>query len=148
MNLNGPDGTIHRAIEISHTDIDVMRMFDAMVKGRSLQGGVDILGVALHFVFSMRAPEMAAEVKGSAPHTQHTFTPSYVIEASGMRWPLRSGQGVSTTRIAHIHPLLRDRGIRHGHGPVRQKSGRDWQHRERGVWRPKDSDDDEMQPQR
>ena len=59
MIINGQDGTIHRAVEISHTDVVVMRMFDAMVdQGRNPQGGIDILGVPLHFVFPMRATEM------------------------------------------------------------------------------------------
>ena len=61
MIINGEGGTIHRAVEISHTDTDVMRMFDAMVDARNHQGGIDILGVPLHFVFPMRATEMAAD---------------------------------------------------------------------------------------
>ena len=96
MIINGEGGTIHRAVEISHTDTDVMRMFDAMVDARNHQGGIDILGVPLHFVFPMRATEMAAEVVGSAPHAQHTFTPSYVIEASGM------GTGLSDRNLDEI----------------------------------------------
>ena len=96
MIINGMDGTIHRAIMVSHTDEDVMRMFDAMVEARNPQGGIDILGVPLHFVLPMRATEMAAEVVGSAPHAQHTFTPSYVIEASGM------GTGLSDKNLDEI----------------------------------------------
>ena len=34
MIINGPDFTIHRAVEISHTDELFMQMFDAMVAGR------------------------------------------------------------------------------------------------------------------
>ena len=121
MIINGQDGTIHRAVEISHTDADVMRMFNAMVEARNPQGGIDILGVPLHFVFPIRGKEMAAEVIGSVPHAQHTFTPTYVIEASGL------GTGLSDKK---------------------KEPGRDRRHRERGIWWPEDRDVHEMQPQR
>ena len=82
--INGPDGTIHRATEVSHTSTEVMQMFDAMVACRDQHGGVDILGIPLYFVLLMRATEMTAETKGVAPPAQHVFTPSYIIECSGM----------------------------------------------------------------
>ena len=91
MIINGPDHTIHRAIEVSHTDEQVMQMFDAMVAGRNEQGGVDVLGVGLYFVPLMRATEMAAETKGTQPHAQYIFTPSHVLEASGMGTGLSDG---------------------------------------------------------
>ena len=64
--INGPDGTIHRATEVSHTSIEVMQMFDAMVACRDQHGGIDILGISLYFVLPMRATEMAAETRGVA----------------------------------------------------------------------------------
>ena len=44
----------------------------------------------------VRATEMAAETKGAQPHAQHTFIPSYVIEASGM------GTGLSDRNLDQI----------------------------------------------
>ena len=101
MIINGPDGTIHRAVEVSHTDEQIMQMFDAMVAGRDEQGGVNVLGVGLYFVLPMRATEMAAETKGVQPHAQHTFIPSYLIEASGM------GTGLSDRNLDQIGDTVR-----------------------------------------
>ena len=94
--INGPDGTIHRATEVSHTSIEVMQMFDAMVACRDQHGGIDILGIPLYFVLPMRATEMAAETRGVAPPAQHAFTPFYIIECSGM------GLGLSDVNLDEI----------------------------------------------
>ena len=99
--INGPDGTIYRATEVSHTNVEVMQMFDAMVACRDQHGGVDILGIPLYFVLPMRATEMAAETKGVSPPAHHVFTPSYIIEVSGM------GTGLSDMNLDEIGDTVR-----------------------------------------
>ena len=85
MILNGPQQmTIHRAIEVSHTNTELMQLFDAMVALRDEHGGIDVLGVPLYFVPPMRAAEMAVETEGSPPPAQYTFTPSHLLEVAGM----------------------------------------------------------------
>jgi len=99
--LNGPHGTIHRATEVSHTSVEFMQMFDAMVECRNHHGGVDVLGIPLYFVLPMRATEMAAENMGVAPPAQHVFMPSYIIECSGM------GLGLSDVNLDEIGTTVR-----------------------------------------
>ena len=97
MILNGPLSlTIHRAVEVSHTNVELMQLFDAMVSNRDKHGGIDVLGVPLYFVHPMRASEMAAETEGIEPPEQHTFTPSHLIEVGGM------GTGLSDRNLDEI----------------------------------------------
>ena len=101
MILNGPSQkTIHRAIEVSHTNIELMQLFDAMVALRDQHGGIDVLGVPLYFVPPMRASEMAAETEGSPPPAQYTFTPSHLLEVAGM------GTGLSDHNLDEIADMV------------------------------------------
>jgi hypothetical protein len=97
MILNGPSClTIHRAVEVSHTNVELMQLFDAMVTNRNEHGGIDVLGVPLYFVHPRRASEMAAETVGMKPPEQHTFMPSHLIEVGGM------GTGLSMQNLDEI----------------------------------------------
>ena len=97
MILNGPmQKTIHRAIEVAHTNIELMQLFDAMVALRDAHGGIDVLGIPLYFVLPTRASEMAAETEGEAPPAQHIFTPSHLLELAGM------GIGLSDLNLDEI----------------------------------------------
>ena len=97
MILNGPmQLTIHRAIEVSHTNTELMQLFDAMVALRDEHGGIDVLGVPLYFVPPMRASEVAAETEGSLPPAKHTFTPSHLLKVAGM------GTGLSNNNLDEI----------------------------------------------
>ena len=101
MILNGPlQKTIHRAIEVSHTNAELMQLFDAMVTLRDEHGGIDVLGVPLYFVHLMMASEMAAETEGVVPPAQHTFTPSHLIEVAGM------GTGLSEHNLDEIADMV------------------------------------------
>ena len=101
MILNGPmQLTIHRAIEVSHTNTELMQLFDAMVALKDQHGGIDVLGVPLYFMMSMRASEVAAETEGSTPPAQHTFTPSHLLEVAGM------GTGLSDQNLDDIANMV------------------------------------------
>lgn len=101
MILNGPgQRTIHRAIEVSHTNVELMQLFDAMVVMRENHGGIDVLGVPLYFMPPTRASEKAAETEGMTPPAQYTFTPSHLLEVAGM------GTGLTDTNLDEIADMV------------------------------------------